>query len=70
MNEGIKYVGNLAVSQDRRPAALFGKERAVEVRNYHRSFSAYEPTALRSLAGDRDCGTEQGGLHLPDDKSR
>ena len=49
MNEVIKYVSNGAVSQDRAPAVLFGKERARRVRDYHKSFSAYELTALRSL---------------------
>lgn len=49
MNETIKYVSNPAISEDRTPAALFGKERAAQVRNYHQSFSAYQPTALKSL---------------------
>lgn len=49
MNETIKYVTNPAVTRDTAPAALFGKDQAARVRDYHKSFSSYKPTALKSL---------------------
>ena len=49
MNESIQYISNPAVSDDRTAASLFGKEQAAQVREYHRSFPAYQPTALKSL---------------------
>lgn len=49
MNETMKYVSNPAVSRDWASAGLFGKDQAERVRDYHKSFSSYKPTVLRSL---------------------
>ena len=51
MNGTIQYVSNFAVSKDRAAAALFGKEQAAHVREYHNSFPTYRQTSLKSLAG-------------------
>ena len=69
MQESMKIVSNPSVSKDYAEAALFGVKQAENVRKYHRSFAAYEPTKLRSL----NCLAEYlgiGSFHVKDESSR
>ena len=49
MQGSIKTVSNPSVSKDYAEAALFGAKQAENVRKYHRSFAAYEPTKLKRM---------------------